>query len=81
MQLPPPRSNSRRATSPHRRPLDLAISGNGFFTLNGPNGYVYTRNGQFTEDANGNVVSATGQFLQVYPPLANGGFNTGALRI
>jgi hypothetical protein len=24
-------------------------------------------------------VSATGQFLQVYPPLANGGFNTGAL--
>ena len=25
--------------------LDLAISGNGFFTLNGPNGNVYTRNG------------------------------------
>ena len=40
---------------------------------------MYTRNGQFSEDANGNVVSATGQFLQVYPPLANGGFNTGAL--
>jgi flagellar hook protein FlgE len=60
--------------------LDLAISGNGFFTLNGPNGNVFTRNGQFSEDANGNVVSATGQFLQVYPPLANGGFNTGALQ-
>jgi flagellar hook protein FlgE len=60
--------------------LDLAISGNGFFTLNGPNGNVYTRNGQFSEDANGNVTSATGQFLQVYPPLANGGFNTGALQ-
>jgi len=60
-------------------PLDLAISGNGFFTLGSPNGFVYTRNGQFSEDANGNVVSATGQFLQVYPPLANGGFNTGAL--
>ena len=59
--------------------LDLAISGNGFFTLNSPNGFVYTRNGQFSEDANGNVVTATGQFLQVYPPLANGGFNTGAL--
>ena len=26
------------------------------------------------------MVSATGQFLQVYPPLANGGFNTGALQ-
>jgi flagellar hook protein FlgE len=60
--------------------LDLAISGNGFFTLNSPNGYVYTRNGQFSEDANGNVVSDTGQFLQVYPPLTNGGFNTGALQ-
>jgi flagellar hook protein FlgE len=59
--------------------LDLAISGNGFFTLNGPNGDVYTRNGQFSEDASGNVVSASGQYLQVYPPLANGGFNTGAL--
>ena len=37
--------------------LDLAISGNGFFTLNSANGNVYTRNGQFSEDANGNVVS------------------------
>ena len=60
-------------------PLDLAISGNGFFTLNGPNGNVFSRNGEFTEDANGNVVSASGEKLQVYPPLANGGFNTGAL--
>ncbi|HUE12249.1 MAG TPA: flagellar hook-basal body complex protein, partial [Steroidobacteraceae bacterium] len=60
--------------------LDMAISGNGFFTLNSPSGNVYTRNGQFSEDANGNVVSATGGFLQVYPPLANGGFNTGALQ-
>jgi flagellar hook protein FlgE len=61
-------------------PLDMAISGNGFFTMDSPSGYVYTRNGEFTEDQNGNVVSSTGQFLQVYPPLANGGFNTGALQ-
>jgi flagellar hook protein FlgE len=60
-------------------PLDMAISGNGFFTLASPSGYVYTRNGQFQEDNQGNVVSATGQYLQVYPPLVNGGFNTGAL--
>ena len=58
----------------------MAISGNGFFTLDSPSGYVYTRNGEFTEDQNGNVTTATGQFLQVYPPLANGGFNTGALQ-
>jgi flagellar hook protein FlgE len=59
--------------------LDLAISGDGFFTLHSPNGYVYSRNGQFSEDKSGNVVSATGQALQVYPPLLNGGFNTGTL--
>ena len=59
--------------------LDLAISGNGFFTLNSPSGVAYTRNGEFSEDANGNVVTDTGQFLQVYPPLTTGGFNTGAL--
>jgi len=51
-------------------PLDMAINGNGFFTMNSPSGVVYTRNGQFSEDQNGNVVSSTGQFLQVYPPLA-----------
>ena len=59
--------------------LDLAISGDGFFTLKGPSGFVYSRNGQFAEDKTGNVISATGQSLQVYPPLVNGGFNTGTL--
>jgi flagellar hook protein FlgE len=59
--------------------LDLAISGNGFFTLQDANGYVYSRNGQFQENSVGDVVSATGQALQIYPPLANGTFNTGAL--
>jgi flagellar hook protein FlgE len=57
--------------------LDLAINGNGFFTLQDANGTVYSRNGEFTQDLNGNVVNATGQALQVYPPTANGGFNTG----
>ena len=60
--------------------LDLAISGDGFFTLKDPtNGTVYTRNGEFSEDKNGNVVTATGQALQVYPPTTTGSFNTGAL--
>jgi flagellar hook protein FlgE len=60
--------------------LDLAISGDGFFTLSDPtNGIVYTRDGQFSEDKNGNVVTATGQALQVYPPVTTGGFNTGTL--
>lgn len=59
--------------------LDLAISGDGFYTLKDASGYVYSRNGQFGEDKAGNVISSTGQALQVYPPLINGGFNTGTL--
>jgi flagellar hook protein FlgE len=60
--------------------LDIAISGDGFFTLQDPsNGIVYTRNGQFSENKEGDVVTATGQALQVYPPTTTGGFNTGAL--
>jgi flagellar hook protein FlgE len=60
--------------------LDLAISGDGFFTLKDPSsGTVYTRNGQFSENKNGDVVTAGGAALQVYPPTGTGGFNTGAL--
>ena len=57
--------------------LDLAISGDGFFTLKDASGTVYSRNGEFSPDKNGNVVNATGQALQVYPPTGNGLFNTG----
>ena len=60
--------------------LDLAISGDGFYTLKDANGYVYSRNGQFGEDKAGNVISSTGQALQVYPPLINGGVKTGRSR-
>ena len=59
--------------------LDLAISGNGFFTLSQNGALSYTRDGQFQLDSNGNVVNAEGANLQVYPPLATGGFNTGGL--
>ena len=59
--------------------LDMAISGNGFFTLSNNGALSYTRNGQFQLDNAGNVVNAQGLHLQVYPPLANGGFNTGGL--
>ncbi len=59
--------------------LDLAISGEGFFTLADASGFVYSRNGAFNVDRDGNVVNANNQRLQVYPRLAIGGFNTGAL--
>jgi flagellar basal-body rod protein FlgF len=41
-------------------PLELAIQGDGFFVLNGPNGPLYTRNGQFQLDINGQLVSHNG---------------------
>jgi flagellar hook protein FlgE len=59
--------------------LDMAISGNGFFTVSNNGALSYTRNGQFQLDNAGNVVNDAGARLQVYPPLANGGFNTGGL--
>lgn len=59
--------------------LDMAVSGNGFFTLSNNGALEYSRDGQFQLDADGNVVNAQGLNLQVYPPLANGGFNTGGL--
>jgi len=59
--------------------LDLAISGNGFFTLSNNGALTYTRDGEFQLDSAGNVVTAQGLNLQVYPPLATGGFNTGGL--
>jgi flagellar hook protein FlgE len=60
--------------------LDLAVSGNGFFTLSSSGALSYTRDGQFQLDNVGNVVNAQGSNLQVYPPLATGGFNTGGLQ-
>ena len=59
--------------------LDLAISGSGFFTLSDGGALAYTRAGAFKTDAEGNVVNALNQRLQIYPPSATGGFNTGAL--
>jgi flagellar hook protein FlgE len=59
--------------------LDLAINGQGFFTLRDGAGYVFTRNGQFSVDRDGYVVNSAGQNLQVYPPVATGGYNTGSI--
>ncbi|MGC3979870.1 MAG: flagellar hook protein FlgE [Steroidobacteraceae bacterium] len=59
--------------------LDLAINGSGFFVVSDAGALQYTRAGEFTTDASGNVVNAAGQRLQVYPPSNNGNFNTSTL--
>jgi flagellar hook protein FlgE len=59
--------------------LDLALSGNGFFTVASNGATQYTRAGSFQTNANGQVVNAANQNLQVYPPTSNGQFNTTTL--
>jgi flagellar basal-body rod protein FlgF len=41
-------------------PLDLALSGDGFFAVETPQGVRYTRDGQFTTDAKGELTTVTG---------------------
>jgi flagellar basal-body rod protein FlgF len=41
-------------------PLDLALSGPGFFAVQTPQGVRYTRDGQFTTDAQGRLSTVTG---------------------
>jgi flagellar basal-body rod protein FlgG len=56
--------------------LDLAIDGNGFFQVRRPTGEIaYTRNGQFTLDRDGSVVTSDGDPIEpaiTIPPEAQG---------
>jgi flagellar basal-body rod protein FlgF len=45
-------------------PFDFAINGNGYFTVQTPQGMRYTRDGHFSLDANGNIVNSDGYALQ-----------------
>jgi flagellar basal-body rod protein FlgF len=49
-------------------PLDLALSGKGFFAVQSARGTLYTRNGNFQLTADGKLATADG-----YPVLATGG--------
>lgn len=62
------------------RELDFALAGNGFFTLSGQGGLVYSRAGNFGTDDRGFVVNPAGQRLQVFQPSPSGiGFDTGRM--
>jgi flagellar hook protein FlgE len=56
---------------------DMAIDGNGFFAVTDGSSTFYTRNGAFTQDTNGHLVSSGGQLLLGYP-AANGVVNSNA---
>jgi flagellar basal body rod protein FlgG len=49
-------------------PFDVALSGPGFFAVNGPSGPLYTRNGSFRLSAAGTLITADG-----YPVRSSGG--------
>lgn len=60
--------------------LDLALSGQGFFTLSSGGSMVYSRAGNFGADREGYVVNPSGHRLQVFLPSASGtGFDTGRM--
>jgi len=61
--------------------LDLALNGEGFFTLADASGNTsYTRAGAYTVDRDGYVVNHTNERLQVFAPIGTSGtnFNTGS---
>lgn len=45
-------------------PTDFAVSGDGFFTVEGPDGPLYTQNGRFTVDEVGQLVTREGYPVQ-----------------
>jgi flagellar hook protein FlgE len=61
------------------RGLDLAISGEGFFTMSDGGVINYSRVGSFGVDRDGFVVNNQNQKLQIFPIANNGTFNTGTL--
>ena len=57
------------------RDTDLAIDGDGFFTVQiGPGQVGYTRDGSFSLDMDGNMVTSQGYKVLSTTPDANGGF-------
>jgi flagellar basal-body rod protein FlgF len=45
-------------------PLDVALTGKGFFTVNGPDGPLYTRNGSFHLASDGRLMTTEGHALR-----------------
>jgi flagellar hook protein FlgE len=48
---------------------NVAIQGNGFFVVSGPDGQSYTRDGDFSFNSNGALVTPDGQTVQGYTTL------------
>ncbi|MGA2673089.1 MAG: flagellar hook protein FlgE [Terracidiphilus sp.] len=56
---------------------DVALDGNGFFVVSNGSSNLYTRDGSFTQDTSGNLVTSDGLAVMGYPAV-NGVVNTNA---
>ena len=76
--------NVQGGISSTQSPTDLALSGNGFFVVSATSSntagtsqhLLYTRAGNFTPDANGNLQNAAGLYLQGWPLASDGSLPT-----
>ncbi|HUI49816.1 MAG TPA: flagellar hook protein FlgE [Acidimicrobiia bacterium] len=66
------------ATQLTGRSTDFAIQGDGFFAIDQGGSKAYTRNGSFSLDGNGNLVTADGGFVEGWQADQNGNVNTNA---
>lgn len=57
------------------RSLDMMIDGDGFFVVNAGGEQLYTRNGAFSLDATGRLVTSSGAFVMGWAADANGVVN------
>jgi len=59
-------------------PLDIAIEGDGFFQVTKPDGSIaYTRDGSFSQNANGAIVTSDGYFLDPQITVPSGALQVG----
>ena len=59
---------------------NMAINGDGFFIVQNPNGQSFTRDGTFSLNANHQLVTADGSYVQGYGADAQGNIVAGALQ-
>ena len=73
-----PSTSPQGATQLTGRSTDFAIQGDGFFAVDQGGQTAYTRNGSFSLDANGNLVTADGAFVEGWQADQNGNVSTNA---
>jgi flagellar hook protein FlgE len=67
------------ALEPTGRATDMAIDGDGFFVVQGPDDQRYTRDGTFSLNASNQLVTASGEFVQGFGVDADGNVAPGRL--